>query len=473
MTMRPQRRIRQLFAKSRVAVDQKVDDRILRDTLMASLPDRLEPHKWVGRIDHGWAFAEGQIVRSRVTKLATAAVIIAAVALGLHLGRSAGGRGVALGEVLRQIRNSSYTLDMTIKDRGRSSGPVEVMIFEPGMLRWDSPETLGGMSLIMDLTTNDLLLLYHEQQIAAKEMPDADIDDMSEEPNPLAMFVGPIKNLWNLRDRTEKFLGEKEIDGQPVVGFEVQQNDRDFSRDIIVWAHRKTGNPILVELTLYHPEDRSKFTTITMSNFNLEAELDERLFSLEPPEGYTLAYQKELEDTITAAESTPEAQKIQHGMQLWKSGEQEKSIETMRSIDWTQPFEFSNETYLFSMTQKGFMQLKREDQQKVFAELSDTSLQFRDICRKLRDIARAAVSEKNYDEAESCLETILELGRLISGKHDSLPIAQIAGLMLQRYSLEEMASLYSQTNDTGKLRQVQDEAGRVEAAIKSLKGTGG
>jgi hypothetical protein len=45
----------------------------------------------------------------------------------------------------------------------------------------------------------------------------------------------------------------------------------------------------------------------------------------------------------------------------------------------------------------------------------------------------------------------------------------IAGLMLQQNSLEEMASLYSQANNQDKLRQVQDEIKRVEAAIKSFK----
>jgi len=412
-------------------------------------------------------------VRSRTTKLAAAAAIIIAVVVGLYqLGGSIGGRSVAFGEVLRRIRNSSYTFDVTIIDKGKSSGPVELMIFEPGMLRWDSPEALGGISLIIDFTTNDLLLLYHEQKIAAKEIPDADVEDMSEEPNPLAMFIGPVENLWNLQDGTEKSLSEKEIDGQPVVGFEVQQDDKDFSSDIIVWAHKETGNPILVELTLYHPENRSKFTTITMSNFNLEAELDEELFSLEPPEGYTLAYQKELENTITTAESTPQAEKIHHSIELWNSGEQEKSIEIMLSIDWTQPFEFSDEIYLFSMTHKGLMQLKHEDQQKIFKELSDTLLQLRDICRKLREIARTAISESDYEKAELCLETILELGRLISGDHESIPIAQYAGLILQQNSLKKMASLYSQTNNQEKLQQVQDEIKTVEADIKSFKERG-
>lgn len=464
MSMSPAVRIKQLFAKSDVTVSPEVDNRTMSDALAALRKSEMvksassEPKTW--RI----------IMDSKIYKIAAGIVLVVIIAIGIKfLGGSNAVTGVTFGQVLRKIRNSSYTFDVTIMDKGKSSGPVELMILEPGMLRWDSPEALGGISLIIDFTTNDLLLLYHEQKIAAKEIPDSDIEDISEEPNPLAMFIGPVENLWNLQDGTEKSLGEKEIDGQPVVGFEVQQDDKDFPSDIIIWAHKETGNPILVELTLYHPEDRSKFTTITASDFNLEAELDEELFSLEPPAGYTLAYQKELEDTITTAESTPEAEKIQHSIELWNSGEQEKSIEIMLGIDWTRPFEFSDEIYLFSMTHKGLMQLKHEDHQKIFKEIVDTLFQLRDICKKLWEAAQTAISESDYERAELCLETTLELGRLINRDPESVPIAQIAGLTLQRKSLRKMASLYSQTNNEEKLKQVQKEIEKIEAAIKSFK----
>ena len=55
----------------------------LRQTLMASLPDRSKQHKRAGRINHALAFTGGTIMRSRITKLAAAAVIIIAVVLSI------------------------------------------------------------------------------------------------------------------------------------------------------------------------------------------------------------------------------------------------------------------------------------------------------------------------------------------------------------------------------------------------------
>jgi hypothetical protein len=444
------------------------DHERLREELIDSVT-QLEAESRRTRLpDHTGLSPAGLIAGHGVFKIAAGIILVGIIATVVKFwGDSNGVAGVAFGEVLSRMRNSSYTFDVTVTDKGRFNGPVEAMICEPGVLRLDNPGALGGISLIMDLTTNDLLVLYHEQKIAAKEIPDADIEDMSEEPEPLAMFAGPIERLWNLQDGTEESLGERRIDGRPAVGFEVRQEGGGVSSDIIVWAYKETGNPLRVELTLYNQEDDSEPTTITMSDFNLDAQLDEGLFSLEPPEGYTLAYQKELEAATTTGESTPEAEKIQHSIELWNSGEQEESIEIMLGIDWTQPITFSDHMYLFSMTQKRLMQLQPEDHQKVFKEIVGTLFQLRDICKKLWEAAQTAILESDYERAGLCLKTTLELARLINRDPEIVPVAQIASLTLQRKSLEEMASLYSQTDNMEKLRQVQDELKTVEADIKS------
>ncbi len=51
----------------------------LRQALMASLSDSIKQHKRAGRISHATAFTRGTIIRSKITKLGTAAVIIIGV----------------------------------------------------------------------------------------------------------------------------------------------------------------------------------------------------------------------------------------------------------------------------------------------------------------------------------------------------------------------------------------------------------
>jgi len=446
------------------------DHKRLRETLMASLLERSR-RKVVLR-----KFIGGTIMKSRIIKIAAAAVIIIAVIIGINqFGGSVDGTSVAFGEVLEHIHNSSYTFDLTTVAEGQVSGTVKGMVLRPGKLRIDAPQVLGGVSSIADIKTKKHLLLFHGQKAAMTEIPGA--ESASDGGSFFAFFMSPVENLWNLRDGTEKSLGEKEIEGQPAVGFQVQQEGKDYQCEIVVWAHAETGRPIRVEITIYNPEDSSQSMTMVMSRFDLDAELDEELFSLEPPEGYTMAYQKTLEETITDTESTPEAEKIERSLLLWSQNKKDEAVENLLSVDWTKPIVFSEKTYLFSLTEKGYISLKPEDQQQVMKEIMETTKQLRGPVRKLWDLAQTAKSEQDYQKAELFLETTLKLGRLICRNPEGILSTQGFGLSIQRKSLDEMAVLYKETNRQEKLQRVEEEIRQVDAEresfLKSIKSTFG
>jgi hypothetical protein len=79
-------------------------------------------------------------------------------------------------------------------------------------------------------------------------------------------------------------LGEKEIDGHRVVGFHFSSQDGDFS----LWGNPETGLPVRFEVTM-GVDDSVK---MTLSDFVFNADMDESLFSVEPPAGYTVRNQK-------------------------------------------------------------------------------------------------------------------------------------------------------------------------------------
>ena len=283
MKMSPAEKLKRLFAKSDVTVHSKVDDRIGGDALRAfgksegTTPVSGGPSIW------------RMIMNSRITKLAAAAVIIITVILVIsQFGGSVRVSSVAFSDILQHFRNSSYTFDVTTV--GVEEGKTYLgMILQSDGMRIDDPEE--GVSSIINFNTDDGLVLFHGNKIAITDLPDNLADS-----GPFAMFRDSIENLWNLRDGTEKSLGEKEIDGQPAVGFEVRQKTEDYNSRVVCWAHEETGAPVRVEITLYSP-DESLFQTMVMSNIKLNADLDEELFSTEPPEGYkATTYQKLRED---------------------------------------------------------------------------------------------------------------------------------------------------------------------------------
>jgi hypothetical protein len=295
-----------------------------------------------------------------------------------------------------------------------------------------------------------------------------EIPNMPDGAGPFAMLGRPVESLWNLQDGTEKSLGEKEIDGQSAVGFEVRQDAPEYGCDVIVWAQKDSGRPIRVEMHLYDPKDRSQSVTMVMSHFNLDVELDEGLFSLEPPAGYTAAYQKTLAQTTSNTAATPEGEKIEQALRLWTDGNRDKAIETLLSVDWTQPIAFSPKTYLFAMTEKAFIALKQEDQQRVLDEAGETAGQLRRLVSAICDLARAERSNRNYAKAETCLKTTLNVGKIISDNQEGILAFRLLGPAIQKKTLEEMKVLYQETNRTEDLASVEEQIKAADALRESI-----
>jgi len=105
-------KIRKLFAKSDITVNSKVDDRIINDSLTAL--NKSEKIKSVSAEPNMWRM----IVRSRLTKLAAAAVIIIAISFGIKLVGGPDTANVAWGNVISRFAKVDYVHMYIVKSRG-------------------------------------------------------------------------------------------------------------------------------------------------------------------------------------------------------------------------------------------------------------------------------------------------------------------------------------------------------------------
>jgi outer membrane lipoprotein-sorting protein len=108
-----------------------------------------------------------------------------------------------------------------------------------------------------------------------------------------------LQEAQNTEDESVQFLGEKKIDGLTVIGYHVQRP----AVDITVWADPQTKLP--VEMT-----STSGPTTYTMTDIVFDVELDESLFSLEIPDGYTV-------QTIQVDASEPKEKDLLDMFRIW------------------------------------------------------------------------------------------------------------------------------------------------------------
>ena len=77
-------------------------------------------------------------------------------------------------------------------------------------------------------------------------------------------------------------LGAKTIDGRPAEGFRIQQGGTETK----IWADAKTMLPVRLEQRMSIPSMSLEVYT-EMTDFQVDAKLDESLFSVDMPDGYT------------------------------------------------------------------------------------------------------------------------------------------------------------------------------------------
>ena len=81
-------------------------------------------------------------------------------------------------------------------------------------------------------------------------------------------------------ETTVESLGEQQLDGRKVVGFRFTSQRSPMT----VWADPGTSFPVRIQATMVGPPQ----TKVAMWNYELNVELDESLFSLSVPDGYTI-----------------------------------------------------------------------------------------------------------------------------------------------------------------------------------------
>ena len=226
------------------------------------------------------------IMKSQITKLAAAAVIMAAILIGIHMfGGSIEGASVAWADVLENIQKLKT---LTLLVRAKEEGPpvLKLIVIDPYLIRIEllGGETFGvlrpdvqipdGSIWIIDTKAGKALMLNPEKKTATELSADKQILDV----------YNTFRNFKDWPGFSVQEIGERQIDGKQAIGFHLKKKNE--SDEMMVWVDPETQLPIRIEYTLKHAEEQIQraFTT----DIVFEAELDKSLFSLEAPEGYEL-----------------------------------------------------------------------------------------------------------------------------------------------------------------------------------------
>lgn len=271
--------IEKLVSKINVTPDAETDKKTLNDILKAQEKTKKE---YLADNQLGiWRI----IMKTRITKLTAAAVIIIAVLIGINqFGVDSASKVFAAAiDSVRQARTFSCieTLEHT-KDGQQHINKLSIMFKEPDRERYEWIEgeqmPIGEVSIThygkrqrLNLNTNDetASLVYIGSEYAVEE--DTGILNLTQ------LNTSIRDRLIDWGYEAVEDLGRVELNGQVVRLLQSRQD----GNVIQVWIDPQTDLP--VQIAVQKPKYKLLYTAI-----QIDEELDDELFSLESPEGYSL-----------------------------------------------------------------------------------------------------------------------------------------------------------------------------------------
>ena len=252
------------------------------------------------------------IMRSPVSRIAAAVIFVLAITGVAMLFQGGGGAAFALADFAAPILEAkTVKCKMTIEMKGPPARTItsEVMTLDGARMRQVMELPESKVVTIEDSSQGKSLMLVAASKTATVLTSTQNRKDKTPESGGLFTLFRLFQLVEEKPGAVEhESLGEKEIDGRKVVGFHISSQPH----DLILWGDPKTGLPVRVEMT----SGIEGSVKATFSDFVFNVDMDESLFSLEPPAGYTVRNAKtdhSPEEEKDLIEMFREYSKLSHG----------------------------------------------------------------------------------------------------------------------------------------------------------------
>ncbi len=193
----------------------------------------------------------------------------------------------ALEQVIESFRNATNgRYEMTVKPDGQPAQTHRVT-FAPGVDRREDSERVAimnwelGRGIELDIDAKRAKKLYFGSMADLPAGQRASVrQTMQRQSNPFAGILQHLNEAASDPIARVTWLGEKTADGRTIVGRSVEGGKVARAE---FWTDKETGAPFSIEL-----KPLNKPAKLTLSNCEFNIKLNEALFSLTPPDGYTV-----------------------------------------------------------------------------------------------------------------------------------------------------------------------------------------
>ncbi len=228
------------------------------------------------------------IMHSPISRAAAAAIFVlavTAVALWFH----GGGATPTFADFITPILDAKgvkFKITVVMKGPPAVTLKSNVMMLDDALMRHETQIPFQSKTVVIQDFSQGKSLNLNIATKTATLLTFTNRPNKYEASGDKAPLAGYRSLLLDARDKPgvkREPLGEKEIDGRRVIGFRVRTDGRDMD----LWGDPETGLPVRIEIT----SGMDGNLQATMSDFVFNADLDESLFSLDPPTGYTIENQ--------------------------------------------------------------------------------------------------------------------------------------------------------------------------------------
>ena len=208
---------------------------------------------------------------NRTMKIAAAILIVVGIGAGIvwFAERTTSVAFAAIAQQFRNARTVTYTIITGADSEAIPTMRMEMSYKQPGY--WRMTGGAGSVVSIIDGTQKKGILINHSE----KQFSEMNFSNLPQDKPEIEFFEW----VRTLLDRADEVLGEKEMDGRRVQGFRVSEKGMIGT----FWIDTETGDLARVEAEFPNAPGSHG----VMTDFQFDVELEDSLFSLTPPEGYT------------------------------------------------------------------------------------------------------------------------------------------------------------------------------------------
>ena len=355
------------------------------------------------------------MMRSPVSRVAAAVIFVLAVT-GVAWWFHAGGTTPAFADFIRPIleaKTARYKMITEMTGANAAKTTTVVMVLGPSRTRSEMETEMPNLPKsklvqIWDGYQGKSLQLEPEQKLATLYV-DRPKDKTPKDADPLGGWRSLFLDAWKTPGLKREPLGEKVIDDRHVIGFRITTP----AGVIEVWGDPKTGMPVRIdETTALIPNMK-----MTISDFELNGDLDESLFSVEPPAGYKVTIVRQTNDASPGEKNLIETFRwyglLSSG--VW-SGELPDSLDPRKMMAWCSR-EFSKELILGLCTPlNGKLDEKKRRKIEEFLQNLTVLNEEYDPEEKKPNKEEKAKREKLLHKFEEELDNLVDWDKIAPGK---------------------------------------------------------